>query len=137
MNTSTFSHFWVLWVRTSTKLAERKHFLLWNMHGVFSTKYVTATVSVFRDLSFMKNACCCETSKQPNFSSIRAKSKQWEINSSSLRCIWFPKKTYTTLNEVESGGFLSHILELSMRTHKAEPQATINQKSVALTLKIH
>ena len=41
------------------------------MHGVFSTKYVTAILlrTAFHDPSFMKNACvvlCLRTSVQPN-----------------------------------------------------------------------
>lgn len=57
---------------------------------------------------------CLRNSAQPNFSSIREKSKPGSSvrnNLSSLKCIWFPQ-AYMTLNKVESGKFFSYMSSL-------------------------
>lgn len=147
MNTSTFSHFlvdeqrsiplesvhWQSWWRENISLP-------WNMHGVFSTKkYVTAIPrrNCFPwSVVYEKCMCFCawEISVNPNFSSIREKSKLGSSvtnNSSSLRCVLHPPQK--TKHKEGTWHWIKWRLEDSSlsvsSTRHREPQATINLPS--------
>lgn len=104
-------------------------------------------LSMIRLLWKMHVLLCLRTSAQPNFSSIREKSKHGSSarnNSSSFRCIWFPRKNsrhWIKWRERErriplSAWPTSHILKLSLRIHETEPQAAINLQDLGSCVKV-
>lgn len=81
-----------------------KIFLLWNMYVVFSRKKCGTAAELLSMICLLwKMHVLLRNAAELSFSSIREKSKQesWQRNnSSSLRCVWFPKASMT-LNKVE------------------------------------